>query len=231
MTTGGALIDVLGGDLFVSDGSVLYMWNNRSRSGAPAGLYRALEYPPAGGDVVFEYIGTGSDGSHFFTGASLYSDGLIIGANRVAEFHTQSPADASDQAVYWMYTNDGPFYNHNFGDMAGGPFAGCTRSKGYYKNHSWNGDVVYVNGEIVDEALGQSILWHAKGKNWSMFFAQLITAKLNCPTCAVVVAADSWLLTQNVDDWYARFDSRAQKATANTHKDALDAFNNSRHCP
>jgi len=231
-TPSGTTVNVYGGDILVSETGVLYMWTNGSRADAPAGLYRAVQPPVAGQDVVMEFLGSGNDGNHLFTGAAFYADGSIIGSNGSYQFHTQNPVDGSDLAIYWMYAGGAPFYGHNFGDMANGPMPeqSCNRTIGYWKNHSWDGAVVYVNGVTVDEALGQSILWNAKGNNWSMFFAQLIAAKLNCPTCSVVLEADAFLATQNVTSWYQAFANGAQKAAANAHKDALDAFNNSNHC-
>jgi hypothetical protein len=184
--------------------------------------------------VIVEFLGSGNDGDHFFTGATFYPDGSIIASNRSYQFHTQSPIDGGDLDIYWMYLNGAPYYGHSYGDMASGREPGegdpCTYTIGYWKNHSWDGAVVWVNGQPVDEALGQSIMWNAKGNNWSMFFAQLIAAKLNCATCPVVLDADAFLATQNVTGWYQAFANGAQKAAANVHKDALDAFNNSNHC-
>lgn len=229
---GGVTVDIQGGDIAIADDGTLYIWTNRVRSGAPAGLYRATAFPPVGPDVLVDFLGSGGDGDHFFTGAAFYADGSIIASNRSYQFHTQNPVDGSDLGVYWMYLNGAPYYDHNYGDMASGPFpsAACTYTIGYWKNHSWDGVMLSVNGQSVDEGLGKSILSNAKGNNWSMFFSQLIAAKLNCATCSVVLEADAFLATQSVTSWYQAFADGAQKAAANAHKDALDAFNNSNHC-
>ncbi|HUT25891.1 MAG TPA: DUF4214 domain-containing protein, partial [Sumerlaeia bacterium] len=122
------------------------------------------------------------------------------------------------------------------------PTEPAIHSKGYWKNHSWDGAVVLILGVEIDETLGQEILSGARGNDFSMLFAQLIAAKLNTNASSAVVvpeiqAADDFL--QSVEDeygdvaledgslnWDRPFDTKDQKQEAVALWEALDEFNN-----
>jgi len=120
----------------------------------------------------------------------------------------------------------------------------CTRTIGYWKNHSWDGAVVRVNADDINEATGREsiagmkdgMLWKARGNNFSLLWAQLIAAKLNCGVfdctggsidAAELFLASSGIGVSNFDDAFA---NKTQKRRANELANVLDLFNNMFHC-
>jgi len=228
-------VDLVGGDIiFAADGTA-YLFVNNARSGAPAGLY-VFDPIPVGGVLSATYLGTGSDGDHHFTGAAMTGNGTgyIIGSNREDEFHVQSRFDGSDVAIYAMYIDGEPYPGHNFGDMSNGPLFECNRTIGYWKNHAWSVGSVSICGFEVSEAEGSTVLWNANSENFSMLFAQMIAAKLNCSDCLgipVIDEAEAWACAQGAaPDRWAEWADDQQKTDGTAHKTALDVFNNSNHC-
>jgi hypothetical protein len=121
----------------------------------------------------------------------------------------------------------------------------CTKTIGYWKNHSWEGATVSICGVPIDETLGDEILWAARGKNFSMFFAQLIAAKLNTDNSSglpFINEAEEWLCEQTTIiiydadgnaiglNWNKSFDSKRQKRRASRFWEDLDDFNNEYPC-
>ncbi len=234
-------VNVDGADLAFGADGTLYLWANSSRTNAPSGLY-ALDYPNANGTIVkATYLGgTGKVFTGFAIRANGYGD-LVGSANYKApqvdkrnSIVVVSKSDGSFGNVYNMY-EDGSPYQHEWGDMSAGPLALCTRTIGYWKNHPWNGMAVTICGETVDETFGKTVLKSAKGKNFSMFFAQLIAAKLNVNNATgipTIDEAEAWLCDQGlgIDDYKDPFKSKAQKRDAVEYWEALDLFNNSFPC-
>lgn len=122
----------------------------------------------------------------------------------------------------------------------------CTRTIGFWKNHTWAGAEIVYGVELIDELIGRSdpvdekpgngILWNAKGKNFSMLFAQWIAAKLNCDggNCGLDLIDDveNFLLDNGVtvatfDDKYP---DKNTKRAASVMLSALDDFNNGFSC-
>lgn len=117
-----------------------------------------------------------------------------------------------------------------------------NHSKGYWKNHSWEGTTLTLLGVTIDEASGKMILWNARGNNFSMLFAQLIAAELNTNGSTALVIPEieeAKIFLQAVEDeygdvvlddgtlnWERPFDTEEQKAEAEALWEALDAFNN-----
>jgi len=236
-------VNVVGADMvFAADGT-LYFWTNRID--APRGLYK-LEIPdPIPGTVYGTYIGETKripDTFFFFTGMAIRANGIgdLVGSNKDNdEMIVYSKTDASLIAMLPMYLN-GSQFDHQYGDMTVGQLGICTRTIGYWKNHPWNGQTVTICGVEVDEELGMQILWDARGKDFSMFFAQLTAAKLNTYDSSGVPVIDdalAWLCSQpdiftkdGELNWHKSFDSTEQKQEASAYWEALDYFNNEYHC-
>lgn len=135
---------------------------------------------------------------------------------------------------------DGAPFECDDGDMSAGKLIICTRTTGYWKNHSWEGATVTICDVVVDEALGNEILWNANGSNFSMLFAQLIAAKLNCGHCWLeekIALAEQWLCSRpgiiNPDgalNWDKPFESEREKCIATCLWRKLDCFNNNFEC-
>jgi hypothetical protein len=125
---------------------------------------------------------------------------------------------------------------------------GTAGGMGYWKNHDWGeGTSVTILGVTVDEFLGKEILWGARGNNFSMLFAQLVTAKLNVnASSAIVIPAidEAEAFLQSVEDqygdvvieedggvltlnWDRDFDTKDQKREATSFLGALMHFNSS----
>ena len=236
----GVTVDAEGGDLvFAADGT-LYLWANRARVGAPRGLY-ILPLPPATpGTVEGIYLGTIVT-EPFFSGLAIreLGTGDLVGSYTKDEFIVFDRSTVGTVATLKMYLGGTPF-DHQGGDMSVGPLMElCTRTIGYWKNHAWCGRTVTICGITVNEDLGKKILWGARGNNFSMFFAQLIAAKLNCGDCVGIPVIDdaAWWLCQQPDivsggtlNWSKSFDSKEQKSQASSYWEALDDFNNEYEC-
>lgn len=236
------VIKVAGADIaFTADGT-LYMWNNGTTAPSQYGLW-TLNLTAVDGKVYCTHVGSGPSDA-FFTGMAVRANGYgdLVGCTS-GDPPSQGPptypdylyviskADAHSEGQFEFYKDGNP-YNNMYGDMTVGPLTVCTRTIGYWKNHDWNGAVITICGETVDEELGDTILWNAKGKDFSMFFAQLIAAKLNTDNTtgiAVIDEAEAWLCSQSVD-WNSEFASKSQKRIAAGYWEALDDFNNEFEC-
>lgn len=237
-------VNILGADFAFDMDGFMFLWTNGANpgnpAGAPRGLYRMV-IPAVPGPIQATFIGGPQD--DFFTGLAVRANGFgdIVGsANGDNTIHIQSKTTGADinGSPYPMMFNGAP-YDYRFGDMTNGMLGGfCTRTIGYYKTHAWPLGVT-VCGVPVDETYGKQILWGANARNFSMLFAQLIAAKLNTGNAAgvdFISAAEEWLCDQDVVlpsdqlDWQKNFATRQDRATANAHKDVLDAFNNDNHC-
>ena len=232
----GATVNVSGADLvFAADGT-LYLWANQSRSGAPRGLYVLTLPASVPGTVDATHLGSGDTGS-YFTGLAIRANGWgdLVGSTHQDEIFVVAKTDASTVATFMMYLSGSP-YDYEYGDMTVGPLVPCTRTIGYWKNHDWDGATVTICEETVDEELGKKILWGARGNNFSMFFAQLIAAKLNTNNATGIPEiddAEAWLCEEqglHVTDWNSDFTSKPQKREAAGYWEDLDAFNNQYLC-
>lgn len=115
----------------------------------------------------------------------------------------------------------------------------CFRTIGYWKNHSWEGAAFFINSELIGKDNGILILSAAKSKNFSMLFAQLIAAKLNCSVDAcnadiidLIAEAEAFLFMSSVDPstFNREFEDKMDKGYAVERSEALDEFNNSIPC-
>jgi len=239
----GATVNVEGADLVMDSDGTLYLWSNRAVTpDAPLGLYILLLPPSTPGTTVDAiYIGS-TENDPWFTGMAIRESGLgdLVGSSSTRDEIIVFDRNAGLVVNLKMYLG-GSLYDHIRGDMTVGPLMElCTRTIGYWKNHPWYGKTVTICGETVDEELGKQMLWDARGNNFSMFFAQLIAAKLNCDDCVglnVIDDAEWWLCAQtgiqNPDgtfNWNKIFDSKEQKRQAAAYWEALDDFNNEYHC-
>jgi len=131
--------------------------------------------------------------------------------------------------------------------------APCTKTIGYYKNHSWNGRTVTICGVTINETIGRGtlskgknngMLWNANSTNFSMLVAQLMAALLNTGGNTYVLIGPSvtiqtvlnWLCAQpgivvgGSLAWNKAFSNITQKQTATYYSGLLDLFNNSNEC-
>jgi len=228
----GATVNVQGADIaFAADGT-LYLWTN-GKNGAPQGLYMLTLPASVPGIVSAVHLGLDADGS-YFTGLAIRASGFgdLVGSTREDQIIVVDKTNASLVETYQMF-RDGSPYDYEYGDMTTGGLVLCTKTIGYWKNHSWKGATVTICGETVDETTGKEILGDAHARNFSMFFAQLIGAKLNTYNNAIGVPdiddAEAWLCEQSVD-WTADFTSKEQKRGASGYWEALDEFNNRYPC-
>lgn len=228
----GATVNVQGADLvFAADGT-LYLWANGSRTGAPRGLYELTLPATVPGPVYATHLGEGDTGS-YFTGLAIRANGWgdLVGSTHEDEIFVVDKTNASTADTFEMYLGGSP-YNYEYGDMTAGPLVLCTKTIGYWKNHSWDGATVSICGDTIDESEGKEILWNARGNNFSMFFAQLIAAKLNTNNATGIPTiddAEAWLCAQGVE-WDSDFASKQQKREAAAYWEDLDAFNNQYEC-
>jgi hypothetical protein len=216
---------------FTADGT-LYIWNNNPSF---RGLWE-LNLPAVSGRVYADNVGSGPAGNPFFTGLAVRANGYgdLVGSTsgtRPSYIFVISKSDASSEGQFAMYKG-GNYYNW-YGDMTVGPLVLCTKTIGYWKNHDWDGQVVQICGDsYIGENVGKEILRNARGRDFSMFFAQLIAAKLNTNNAtgiAVIDDAEAWLCSQSVE-WDDEFESKSQKRVAAGYWEALDEFNNQFHC-
>ena len=162
-----------------------------------------------------------------------------------SNIYSVSILDGSISVIYPMYVGSNRYWTYGRGDATAGPLVLCTKTIGYWKNHSWNGEKITICGVTISEngdgingeVDGKEILWNARGKNHSMLFAQLIAAKLNTYNwngfpeiddaenyiCANL-GGNNWL--QNVDSSI----SKGEKSYVSSLWEALDAFNNMYEC-
>jgi len=235
----GDTLNVLGGDLAFTGTGIMYLWTNGSAGGALAGLYK-LNLPAVDGAVIATYLG--SDAESFVTGLAVGEDGVgeLVGSTLDGKMLVIDKSDGSIVGDPFPMQLSGSPCECSDGDMSAGKLIICTRTIGYYKNHSWEGETVTICDVVVDEELGKEIMWNANGTNFSMLFAQLIAAKLNCEHCRYedkIARAEAWLCSQpgiiNEDgtlNWDKEFDSERQKKIAECLWRKLDCFNNNFEC-
>ncbi|MFQ6372206.1 hypothetical protein [Shewanella sp. YIC-542] len=221
-----------GGDIAFDQYGALFLVNQQA-------LYE-LTLPATPGDIIAEEVGPVSDR---FTGLAFRAGGLgnLLGSNgNDNEISELSVVDASQVAIYPMFLNGEPF-DHTYGDMTTGPLVLCTKTIGYWKNHDWNGAIVSINDQPITETDGRfgdkdygdkpytGILWRAKGKTYSMLYAQLIAAKLNTNnsySMDMLNEAEAFLEGKNFDDVV----SKADRAQYSALVEAVTGFNESNHC-
>ena len=235
----GTPVNLGGADFVFSGENTIYLWANRSRDDAPRGLY-LLTLPPVDGAVVATYLGTSTASN--FTGLTTLPgyENYLVASTHEDEVLIMNKSNGQALGAPFMVYRDGIPYDYEFGDMTTGKSMLCTKTIGYWKNHSWNGATVTICDAVIDEALGNEILWNAKGTNFSMLFAQFIAARLNCDNCRYEWAGiyvETWLCNQpgivNPDGslyWDMPFASEKQKDTAEKIWSTLDWFNNQFEC-
>ncbi|MBN1270501.1 MAG: hypothetical protein JXB04_13005 [Kiritimatiellae bacterium] len=253
----GVSVNIGGGDLTFDANGVFYLYIYEPKDGAPRGYY-ALRLPAEDGIVYAEYVGNTATRERI-SGTAVLEQGLGNLIASVTQGGHPNYFIEVDRANGAMLASHPMLYNgqqliHQWGDMTTGPLWHeetndvCTYTIGYWKNHTWNGRVVTILGVKVDEILGKKILKAAKNTNVSMFFAQLIAAKLNVNNSSraqPMADAEKWLDEWDAEfcpvvvpdgnggltlDWKRRFCCDEEKMLMTYWKDLLDAFNNSNHC-
>jgi len=234
-------IDVQGADIAFAEDEILFLYTNASSKSTNKGLY-IVTLPPNSLDSIF--LGPVSPISDNLSGLAIRANGYgdLLGSVFGGKIYVIDKSNGSyggTLPVFQMKHNEQNL-DYKYGDMSLGPFALCTRSIGYWKKHSWNDAVITIGGIPIDEALGSEILQDARGKNFSMLFAQLIAAKLNMNNSTgipIIDDAEIWLCSQpdifNGDlslNWNKDFDSKQQKREAAKYWEALDEFNDMYEC-
>lgn len=241
-------VNVSGADIIFATDGTLYLWANRAHSvsGAPRGLYILTLPESMPGTTNAVYLGASGVGD-YFTGMAIRARGLgdLVGSTHENRIFLVDKTNGLTLYTYIMYLDGSPYQVYQYGDMTVGPLVLCTKTIGYWKNHSWDDATVTINGETitekkgrsepVDEKPGNGILWQARGNNFSMLYAQLIAAKLNCGDCVgitIIDEAEDFLLNEMVflGDFNQEFVSKTQKKEATKLAEALDAFNNQYAC-
>lgn len=244
-------VNVSGADIvFAAEdaGGAFYFWANRAKEDpnknllAPRGLYE-LTLPSTPGTVTATYLGATGEGD-YFTGLAIRANGFgdLVGSTHEDKIFIVDKTDGSTRDILTMTLDGVTTYDYIYGDMTAGALSICTKTIGYWKNHDWNGAVVTICGQEINEPLGKEILGNAKSKNFSMFFAQLIAAKLNVNNAtgvSLIDEAEAWLCSTFCEDdecpnieniYYSPFTSKDQKKEAEEYWKALDEFNNSNPC-
>ena len=227
-----APIDLYGGDLTFAPDGTLYLWANNNRTGAPSGLYSVAYRTPEAGVVYATHRGADSV---ILRGLAMNARGELLGSDSPGDqIVAVNPATGASQEYFAMVEN-GVAFDHTNGDMAAGPSVRCAKTIGYWKNHGWDGAIVSLNGETIEQDRGHQILWDAHGKNFSMLVAQLIAAKLNCTNCAKntrIDDAEMFLQSNDVtfDNYDESFLDDQQKRKAAKYWVKLDGFNNQHAC-
>ena len=234
-TEAGVTVDVYGADIAIKADGTFYLYTLAGVSGAPIGLYTLTLPATVTGNVIATLVAASPVKNFNGLAVRTYPYFSLIGSNNV----TDSFVELDDTGVV---VNSFPAYlgasafNIGSGDMSSAPLVGCTRTIGYWKNHSWEGRTITVCGISVNEDLGKQLLTRANGKTYSMFIAQLIAAKLNngggFPD---VVDAEDWLcLNANLTDIQNLLNPvvipKTLKSTAAGYWEMLDEFNNMFHC-
>jgi len=239
----GPVVNVQGADMVFGKKGNLYLWSNLGKDGAPRGLY-SLQLPPvapaAPGTIVATYLGTSTDS--FFTGLTTLPDytDYLVGSTRQDEVWIMNRFNGQVVGPPFMMYRDGIPYAYEWGDMTTGKSVLCTLTIDYWKDHSWEGETVTICDKVVDEALGQEIMWNSSADDFSMLIAQLTAAKLNCGACRfewVLRYAETWLCSQPgiatpAGDlaWDMSFQSVRQKNVADWLWTRLNCFNNHFEC-
>jgi hypothetical protein len=230
--------DVAGADLvFAADGS-LFLWVNNERPGAPAGLYTLVIPESPNSEVWAAHLGQMEAAQ--FTGMAIRANGYgdLVGSitSPLDSILVIDRENAAEIASYPMFRDGLPYTVYQFGDMSAGPQWLCTKTKGYWKNHSWNGAGITICGILVLEEEGKDILWGARGNNYSMLFAQLIAAKLNTHDStgiAEIEMAESYICAKWGSGWLGHTKDpipRREKRSVVALWKALDEFNNRFPC-
>jgi hypothetical protein len=234
-------IVVQGADIAFAEDETLYLYTNASTGSTHKGLY-IVTLPPDSLEAIF--LGPLNPINENISGLAIRVNGYgdLLGSAFGGKIYVIDKSDGSygESLPVFKMQHDNEDFPYEFGDMSLGPFALCTRSIGYWKNHSWNNVVITICGIKISETLGNDILWEARGKNFSMLFAQLIAAKLNTNNSTGIPEIDDaevWLSSQpdiiNLDlslNWNKDFHSKQQKREAVYFWEALDAFNNMHEC-
>jgi hypothetical protein len=229
-------LDVGGADMvFAADGT-FYLMINIDKMGAPRGLYE-LSLPQIPGIVWAEYKGQ-CPGN--FTGLAIRANGygdLVGSVTDTDSILVINREDGSQIAGYPMYLDGSP-YSYEFGDMSVGSQGLCTKTIGYWKNHSWDGAGITLCGVLIqkEEDKDKDILWNCRGNNYSMLFAQLIAAKLNTNNSTgipEIEEAENYICALWSSDWQSHVHDpipKSEKKTVTALWNALDRFNNSFQC-
>lgn len=242
----GLKINVQGGDIAFGADGTLYMVTSKP----PMTLYLLTNYDPdtrnLANPVYAELKGACLPSGTSFNGLAVRDNGygdLVASSPQYDDIRVLSKNDCSSTLPYPVYLDSTSFDVHN-GDMTTGPLMLCTRTIGYWKNHSWDGAIVHINSDEINEEAGRSnpvdkkpgtgFLWQARGNNFSMLYAQLIAAKLNCGDCSIglIQEAEDFLLTEGITkiNFGEEFANKNQKKEATKLAEALDAFNNQYPC-
>lgn len=241
-------LDLQGADIAFDNTGRLFVWANEARGTAgspdyvPRGLYSTVSATlPISGDILVNYLGTNDV---FYSGLGFLNGGFgnLLGSAQEDVFVQINRISGVGVREYEprLAGQTTTFDTHN-GDMTTGALGVanfCTLTIGYWKNHDWQGATVYINDDLITEDDGRGthrdgILWKARGNNFSMLYAQLIAAKLNCPFCVDVwTEAEAFLASAGIgeENFDARFVDKDQRRTASRLADELDAFNNAYHC-
>jgi len=234
-------IVVQGADIAFAEDGMLFLYTNASTDSTQKGLY-IVTLPPNSLDAIF--LGPITPIKNQVSGLAIRANGYgdLLGSVNGGKIYVIDKADGSYGGTLPVFQMkyDNINFPYEYGDMSLGPFAICTKGIGYWKNHSWNDAVVTIGGIQIDETLGNEILRNARGKNFSMLFAQLIAAKLNVNNSSgipIIDDAEIWLYSQpdiiNGDlslNWGKDFESKQQKREAAKYWEALDAFNDMYEC-
>jgi hypothetical protein len=228
--------DVGGADIVFGADGILYLMTNFGPAGAPSGIY-ALTVPDSPGIVWANYIGW-CDGN--FTGLAIRANGYgdLVGSitNPTDSILVIDKSTAVTIASYPMYLDGSQYTIYQFGDMSIGRQGLCTKTIGYWKNHSWNDRGITICGVLIQEVEGKKILWSSRGNNYSKLFAQLIAAKLNTNDSTgipEIEETENYICSKWPAGWQGHeYDPipKSDKKTVTALWEALDRFNNQFPC-
>ena len=116
------ILNIAGADIAFTENGTLYLWINRGKEDAPAGLY-LLTLPNQDDSVKASHLGLG-DEDHIFLGLALRDGGIgdLVGMTRDDQLHIMDRADASDVIPPLPIFKDGEPFDATSGDMSIGPF-------------------------------------------------------------------------------------------------------------
>ncbi len=227
--------DTTGGDIAFDQYGALYLLNQ-------TGLYELTLPAVIPSPVIAVNIGPSKSG---YTGMAFRSGGFgnVLASNKETDtFDELSVIDAAEVSNYPMMYPNGTLYDHSLGgDMTTGPLVICSKTIGYWKNHSWNGAVVTINDMPYNETSGRfgskvegdkpydGLLWQAKGKTYSMLYAQLIAAKLNTNNSYTIDILNQAEMFLDGKDFSGIVD-KSEKSDYSALVQAVTAFNEDNHC-
>lgn len=219
-------VSLQGADLAFDFFGNLYVYTNSTQK-----LYQVTQGTPNVATEVVSLPGA------YFTGLAIRANGIgpFLGSRNTNPGTIVEFASTGLVRTYQMYYNGSP-YNYLYGDMSVGPLRICTRTIGYWKNHSWDGRTVTICGQTYDEESGKALLADANGKTWSMFYAQLIAAKLNTDNVSgiqLIDDAEAYLCTYGSAPEVAFTREQKKdgtKSIAAGYWTDLDNFNNTYEC-